>query len=448
LGIEQQRVIDLTKEREKRKKKPMGPNTPSSKNNFKSNSDEEEQRKKGGAKKGHKGHGRKPFKDDEIDREVETLLEKTCPCCNGDRIQIIDGGHRDILDLPLNTVEKVRYRVLHGECLICGTNLKEQPIEALPKSMYSNSLLARIAIDHYLNGISLGTILDQLKLTEKLPSVINAMHRLGALAESAYDKIILDYRNQYARHADETPWRTDGKNGYAWGFFALGISLFVIGVSRSAATVRKVLGEGALTGVLIVDRYAGYNKAPCAIQYCYAHLDRDVVADKEKFESDVNVTEFLERLSQLLKEAMKLPAKKLDDSEHYAEANRIKASILKLAQTPTGPNEHLCIKAWRDLIRDNEDRLFHWATDRRVRCENNQAERDVRKLVLARKVSYGSQSARGATTRQHIMTLLGTAKKRLPPEKDVATWFKEALDGVAEGAIQDLYQALPPLPTE
>lgn len=266
LGIEQQRVIDLTKEREKRQQKPLGSSTPSSKENFKFDSKEEERKKKGGAKKGHVGHGRKPFKDEEIDRTVETLVEKTCPCCKGDKIQVIDGGQRDILDLPLNSVEKVRYRVLHGECLICGTSLKEETISAMPKSMYSNSLLAKIATDHYLNGISLGTILNQLKLSDKLPSVINAMHRLGSMAESAYDKIILDYRNRIARHADETPWRTDGKNSYAWGFFALGVSIFVVGVSRSAATVRKILGEIALGGVLVVDRYAGYNKAPCAIQ--------------------------------------------------------------------------------------------------------------------------------------------------------------------------------------
>jgi hypothetical protein len=30
------------------------------------------------------------------------------------------------------------------------------------------------------------------------------------------------------------------------------------------------------------------------------------------------------------------------------------------------------------------------------------------------------------------MTLLGTAKKRLPPEKDVATWFKEAIEAESE----------------
>ncbi|MFH1562568.1 MAG: transposase [Nitrospirota bacterium] len=32
---------------------------------------------------------------------------------------------------------------------------------------------------------------------------------------------------------------------------------------------------------MVVDRYNGYNKVPCEIQYCYAHLLRNV-EDLEK----------------------------------------------------------------------------------------------------------------------------------------------------------------------
>ena len=42
-----------------------------------------------------------------------------------------------------------------------------------------------------------------------------------------------------------------------------------------------ILGKKKLSGVLVVDRYAAYNKAPCDLQYCYAHLLRDV-KDLEK----------------------------------------------------------------------------------------------------------------------------------------------------------------------
>ena len=58
-------------------------------------------------------------------------------------------------------------------------------------------------------------------------------------------------------------------------------------------------------------------------------------------------------------------------------------------------------------------RLYHWVLDRRVPAENNYVERELRPTVIARKVSFGSQSENGATTRSVLMTILHTAAKRL-----------------------------------
>jgi hypothetical protein len=52
-------------------------------------------------------------------------------------------------------------------------------------------------------------------------------------------------------------------------------------MKRISKIPQMILGQKPLPGVLVVDRYAGYNKAPCSIQYCYAHLLREV-EDLEK----------------------------------------------------------------------------------------------------------------------------------------------------------------------
>ncbi len=57
-------------------------------------------------------------------------------------------------------------------------------------SMFGNGLLAKIAVDHYVSGISLGTILGQLHIGEKIGGITSALRRLASIAESAYDKII------------------------------------------------------------------------------------------------------------------------------------------------------------------------------------------------------------------------------------------------------------------
>ena len=58
-----------------------------------------------------------------------------------------------------------------------------------------------------------------------------------------------------------------------YGFLLLNdLSIFQFGKNRSAQVPLAVFGKEPLKGTLVVDRYNGYNKVPCSIQYCYAHL--------------------------------------------------------------------------------------------------------------------------------------------------------------------------------
>ncbi len=83
--------------------------------------------------------------------------------------------------------------------------------------------------------------------------------------------------------------------------------------------------------------------------------------------------------------------------------------------------------------------MYHWAGDRTIPADNNLAERELRPLVIARKVSFGSQSDAGARTREILMTVLHTLKKRTP---DVTTAFKSALDKLAEQTNIDPNKAI------
>jgi len=53
--------------------------------------------------------------------------------------------------------------------------------------------------------------------------------------------------------------------------------------------VSEVLGTKEFEGVLVVDRYSGYNRVPCRIQYCYAHLLREMKDLEAEFETNEEV---------------------------------------------------------------------------------------------------------------------------------------------------------------
>ena len=85
--------------------------------------------------------------------------------------------------------------------------------------------------------------------------------------------------------------------------------------------------------------------------------------------------------------------------------------------------------------------MYHWAADRRVPADNNLAERDLRPTVVARKVSFGSQSDAGAETRGILMTALCTLRKR---GFDATAHLKTVLDKLAEDIRQDPFPLLFP----
>ncbi len=103
------------------------------------------------------------------------------------------------------------------------------------------------------------------------------------------------------------------------------------------------------------------------------------------------------------------------------------------------PAKHLGIRRIQEIFRENESRLYHWATNRAVPANNNLAERDLRPSVVARKVSFGSVTDNGARTRSILSTVVSRLKKR---GADVEDRLKRALDQLAQNMDQDPYNFL------
>jgi hypothetical protein len=349
---------------------------------------------------------------------------------------LIDKGLRDRLVLeshPLQA-EPVVYRLPRKYCPHCRRIFQPSAPGVLPKNLYGNQLVTTATVMHYLHGVPLGRVCEQLRLNPG--TLVESFHRLAHLFTSVIPKLIEHYRLSPAKHADETSWRTDGQNGYVWLFATDQISLFLFRKSRSSQIPQMVLGEKPLPGVLVVDRYAAYNKAPCPLQYCYAHLLREVENLGKDFPDSVEVNAFISIMAPLLASAMKLRTQPIPDAEFYVKAAEIKTQIIAAVQAPA---MHLGIRRIQDIFQDNAPRLYHWVDKRQVPAQNNLAERDLRPTVIARKVSFGSVSDAGANTRSVLMSVLYSLKKL---KGNVEYHLKQALDQLAKNPHQDLFSFL------
>ena len=450
--LEKQREIDGLKEQIKllrdrvryqeriaREEGPFGSSTPSSKIPLKANTElslEDRQARRGGAKPGHVGYGRSTAKESEAD-EVVTLevTERSCPHC-GVELEERRFEPRTVIDIPPPRTRTILYRLGARRCPRCRRHFRARtPATVLPRSLLGNQLLCHLAVQHYIFGVPLGRLEAQTSIG--YGTLLGALHRLARLFAAVPERLMLEYRASPVKHADETGWRTDGQNGYAWLFATATVSIFRFRSTRSASVAQEVFGKDRLGGVLVVDRYQGYNKAPVALQYCYAHLLREVEDCGREFEDNVEVQRFVDAFVPLLATAMALRRIATSDDDFRRQARALKRQILKAVKTPA---LHPAIHRIQGIFRDHSERLYHWAADRSVPADNNLAELELRPLVIARKVSFGSQSDAGARTREILMTTLVTLRRRHPD--DYRERLKATLDRLALDPAADPYNLL------
>ncbi len=133
---------------------------------------------------------------------------------------------------------------------------------------------------------------------------------------------------------------------------------------------------------------------------------------------------------------MSLRTLDVTDRQFKRQAAKIKDAIINITNHQA---MHPAIQKVQDIFRQKAQRLYHWAEDRNIPADNNRAERELRPLVIARKISFGSQSDAGARTREILMTVLHTLKKKTG---DVTATFKSALDELAKQHDIDIYKTV------
>lgn len=403
---------------------PIGAHTPSSQRVFKKGTPAENLKKRGGAVAGHSGAGRKQTNTSDADVLIKVSAPESCPDCST-ALRFHSERNRTVLDVAEIKVRKTLYVVERRKCGNCMT-LHEAKLNLFPRALYSNALLSQVAVMHYVHGVPIGRICELLGKDVNPSGILAALHRIANLWEPALKDLIELFRASPVKHADETSWRTDGQPGWSWIFCTPRVSIFECQNNRSSRVPLRIFGTEKLSGTLVVDRFAAYNRMPCQIQYCYAHLLREVKKLDEEFDDEHEVSVFADELSHLLSCAMRLQNQPLSDAHYYFQANSLAEQIKALAYREC---RHLGIHNIQHIFRKNEPRLYHWAFDRRVPAHNNRAERELRQTVIARKVSFGSQSENGARTRSTLMSVLITAKKTL--NDSLEAWFTEALNKIA-----------------
>ena len=359
----------------------------------------------------------------QADQEVIHAAQN-CPRCG----QRLTGGweHRRIQVIeapdpaPVRVIEHV---LLRRQCAHCRTRVMPPgpgvAAGRIGRCRFGPRLLAQIVTMAIVERLAIRQIQRRLvshyQLTLSVGGINGLLQQAARQSEASYALLQADVRASPVIHADETGWRQDGIPGYIWTLSTSRSCIFHRDAHRSGAVIDELLGQ-AWGGILVADFYAAYDHLPGIKQRCWAHLWRDIDALETEYPEDgelaawvagVRVIYDLARGERPAAERGMTPAA-MRARERRARGYEQQLLTLCPESIPADRPHATLAKRIRRYLQE----LFTFVADPRVPHTNNAAERSLRPLVIARKVSGGTRSEEGSSTRMILASLAATARLR------------------------------------
>jgi len=351
------------------------------------------------------------------DRQV-AYAPTHCPRCasvlgRGRRV-----GSRQVIVLPPVRAEVVEHVVLERRCRRCGTvcrgTLPELSAEVGPGRRVGWSVAAQVAVLRTKLRLPLGSIqwlLEQvwgLRLSEG--EVCGLLDEAARAGQRAYDDLLQEARASPVIHVDETGWRENGRNGFIWTISTPTVRFFAFSPSRAGAVARRLVGP-EFEGVTVSDFYTAYDQLDGLHQRCWAHLLREIHEVRTQHPDDAGFGAWADAVHLLYRRAIAWAAESTPRTPAQRDAARLmfERDLLTLCRAQPADGRQATLGK---RVERYHPELFMFVADPAVPATNNAAERALRPLVVARKISGGSRSARGSRTRMMLQSLIATWELR------------------------------------
>lgn len=357
---------------------------------------------------------------EQVTRREEHHIAR-CPACQCKLRKEREAWRRQVIDLPPpQAVEVTEHVVYKGYCPRCGVWKHARPAlggQVVGQRRFGARLMVLVGY------LSQSLRLPQEEIQRYLQMVHGLQVSVGAIADlrrglaerlrPVVEELKEQLRGSAIVHGDETGWREDGRNGYVWAFSTPGeegLRYYRYAFSRGQQVVAEVLGE-EFQGVLASDFHGAYNVYRGRHQRCWVHLLRDLHALKEAYPAEEGVQAWAQAVRALY-----------DRGQAFVQAGEQRAGEREqLYVALVGETErlgllyarakHPCRALAKRLLR-HQDELFQFVLVAGLAADNNLAERSLRPLVVARKISGGTRSAQGSETRMLLATVFATLAAR------------------------------------
>jgi transposase len=393
------------------------------------------ERKRGG-QPGHRGKGRPLKPPEEVSRFV---ISRPTSCAGCGALLLGEDpqpSRRQVTELPRIEPEVIEYQAHSLRCLACG----QETCGAWPAEMPAGSFGPRLqATTGYLSGrfgISRRDTQEVLatlfQVEMGLGSVPAQEQRLSnALAEPVREAE--DFlRQQPVVNVDETSWQEANQTCWLWVGSTPAVTVFQLHHTRGNEGVKRLIGAD-YAGIVGSDRWSAYNwlEAPQR-QLCWSHLRRDFQALVERGGDSALIGRLLlAQVEQMFALWHQMQTDSLSRPAFQEAMQPIRREVEALLAMGVLAVKHAKTRATCGNILKYMQALWTFVDQESVAPTNNAAERALRRPVIWRRRSFGTQSEAGSRFVERIQTAVTSLRQQ---HRDVLTFLTQACQAAISGA--------------
>jgi transposase len=285
-------------------------------------------------------------------------------------------------------------------CVACGAWTQAVWPTTMPTGSFEPRVHATVGYLTGRVGVSQREVQDILATLYQTEVSVGGIGALAQAVSAALATPVQEaeryVQRQPVRNADETSWREKTQRRWLWISVTPLVTLFRLLQTRGAAGARELLGE-VVWGIIGTDHYAGYHWIdPRQRQLCWAHLKREFVAWSERAGETARIGLALLAVEKHL---FALWYRVRDGTLAWADLQvamqplmaRVKVLLHEGVAGADAKAQGTC----RNLLK-REAALWTFVWEPGVEPTKNSAERLLRRAVLWRRRSFGTQSAAGS----------------------------------------------------
>lgn len=374
--------------------------------NFKSPLETEKDKKQKGGQYGHQDTNREAYENyGSFTRQ--RIFAKTCGRCHHLLRRAESTKQKVLIDIVINP--QVVKMILDSErqwCPHCKMEVNARGSQSLPFTEYGINVFMMIIILRFKCHASMENIAAILEIGHGLKlsksDISNILLQSKTYLKSKYEKLIKMVRKGNIMYNDETGWLVNGENAWMWIMANDEATVYFAAESRGKGIAAELYGESI--SYSMHDGLASYtNSIPKGKHcYCWAHFLRfafeETILEKENSNA-VFLRNELVQIYHLKKEHPEYSFEKLKNLLDIRLTNILKikstnASILKIQERLKNQKEGLISSLL--FTKDGT---------------NNLAERELRPLVINKKIQNGSNTFSGMETTAVLGSIVQTISK-------------------------------------